>query len=85
MPTREPSQQALYLTTAEAEVLQRRIRHCRFLLDRGIEVYTVSAEPMVMHDGSKSPAVRLMVRAPSDMTCGMGVGFVVALSEGGAR
>ena len=79
----EPSQhQALYLTKSEATRLLQRVRTSTYLGNRGIEIYTVEAEPMVMHDGSKQAAVRVMVRAPSDMACGMGVGFLTALSEG---
>lgn len=48
-----------------------------------IEVYAVPAsEPMVMADGTSIPAVTVMVRAETDKDCGIGVGFVTAISEG---
>ena len=82
----EPSQQqALYLTATEAETLLNRIRNSTFLMYRGIEVYTVPADPMPMQDGSKHDAVFLMVRAETDLACGMGVGFVTAVCEGVAK
>ena len=82
MNTELSQRQALHLTKSEADRLMRRLHNATFLLHRGIEVYTVSAEDMVLPDGSKHEAVYLMVRAETDMACGMGVGFVTAVSEG---
>ncbi len=77
--------QALYTTKSEATSLLARLRGSTFLMTRGIEVYTVSAEPMVMHDGSKQEAVYVMCRAETDRACGMGVGFVTAIVDGIAK
>lgn len=74
---------ALTLTANEGARLLSRLAKSTFLQARGIEVYTVPAsEPMVMADGTKFPAVTVMVRAETDMACGIGVGFVTAISEG---
>lgn len=83
MTTELSQSRALTLTVNEADSLLRRLRRSTFLLNRGIEVYTVpSTEPMVLNDGSKHLAVEVMVRAETDKACGMGVGFVTAISEG---
>ena len=74
--------QALYLTKSEADRLLAKVSRAAFLVARGIEIYTVSAEPMPMADGSKHDAVYVMVRAETDKACGMGVGFVTAICEG---
>lgn len=75
---------ALRLTVTEGEQLKRRLSRSMFLANRGIEVYLVPCEePMVMADGvTMAPSVLVMVRAETDMRCGMGVGFVTAISEG---
>ena len=70
------------LTETEAKRLLARVKNSAFLHNRGIEVYTVPHEPMIMNDGSKQPAVTVMVRAETDKACGIGVGFLTALSEG---
>ncbi len=85
METELSQSQALYLTKSEADRLLAKVKNSTFLLNRGIEVYTVSAEPMPMQDGSKHEAVYVMCRAETDKACGMGVGFVTAISEGVAR
>lgn len=74
---------ALTLTKNEAVHLLNRLAKSTFLKARGIEVYAVPAlEPMVMDDGRSFPAVVVMVRAETDKACGIGVGFVTAISEG---
>jgi hypothetical protein len=74
---------ALHVTKSEGERLIARLRGSQFLMSHGVEVYTVpSTEPFVMHDGSKHEGVTVMVRAETDLSCGMGVGFVTAISEG---
>jgi len=83
MTTELSQSRALTLTVNDATRLLSHLRHSTFLMHRGIEVYTVPAiEPMIMNDGSKHPAVEVMVRAETDKACGMGIGFVVAISEG---
>lgn len=72
----------LHLTSSEATHLLARLNHSRFLQNRGIEVYTVPSEPMVLGDGSKHEAVTVMVRAETEKAAGVGVGFVTAISEG---
>jgi len=82
-PTAELSQRvALHLTSNEANRLVARVKEASYLLARGIEVYLVTAEPVVLNDGSKHVGVNVMVRAESDFACGVGVGFLVAISEG---
>jgi hypothetical protein len=79
----QPQRKALTLTTDEATRLLARLKKANYLLNRGIEVYAVAdTEPFVMGDGSKHPASSVMVRAEDDHLCGVGVGFVVAISEG---
>lgn len=73
---------ALTLTLTEAERLIARVRHARFLADRDIAVYMQPADPMVMEDGTSQLAVYVKVDAPSPMAIGMGIGFLVAISEG---
>ena len=84
MSNQELSQwSALHLTASEATRLLKRLENSSFLRTRGVEVYTVPmTEPFVMNDGSKVEGVTVMCRAETDMQCGMGVGFVVAISEG---
>jgi len=83
MSNQELSQwSALHLTKSEGERLLKRLENSSFLRTRGVEVYTVPSEPFVMGDGSKHEGVTVMCRAETDMQCGMGVGFVVAVSEG---
>ncbi len=74
---------ALTLTENEANHLLRRLAKSAFLKDRSIEVYTVpSLEKIPMADGTSVPAMTVMVRAETDKACGIGVGFVTAISEG---
>jgi hypothetical protein len=83
MPTDELSQRvALHLTVTEATRLLARVKGARYLHNRGIEVYMVPSEPVFMHDGPKEDGVNVMVRAETDFACGVGVGFLVAVSEG---
>ena len=83
MSNQEPSQwSALHLTASEATRLLKRLENSSFLRTRGVEVYTVPSESVIMNDGSKVDGVTVMCRAETDMQCGMGVGFVVAISEG---
>lgn len=82
MTTELSQHQALYCTASEAQTLLRRLQGAKFLMTYGVEVYTVPAEPMPMENGSKVDAVFVMCRAETDMQCGMGVGFVTAISEG---
>ena len=73
---------ALHLTVTEATRLVARVKGARYLVNRGIEVYLVPSEPVFMHDGAKEDGVNVMVRAETDFACGVGVGFLVAVSEG---
>lgn len=84
MDTNEPCQaSALALTKSEAETLLKRLSKTTFLAIRGIEVYAVPmTEPFIMGNGSKHEGAIIMVRAGTERACGMGVGFVVAISEG---
>lgn len=72
---------ALMLPKTEAEQLLAKLRTHRYLLDRGIELRTIPASPMGMDDGSKQEAVRIVVKAPSALACGMGCGYVTAVVE----
>lgn len=72
---------ALNLPAVEAEAFCRRMQETRFLVDRGIKVYAVpSLEPFVQPSGASVPGACVMVRAETDMACGIGVGYVVALA-----
>ena len=73
---------ALTLPVEEANVLRRRVRFSAFLLNRGITLVTEPAEPFVNNDGTRVPTVALRVQAETELACGMGCGFLVAVSEG---
>ncbi len=83
MDTPEPTQVlAVTLPVSDAEALLSRVRNCRTFITYGIEVYTVSAEPMVMYNGETRDAVNVMVRAETDMQAGIGKGYLIAHARG---
>ena len=74
---------ALTLATEEAVLLVKKLSPVRFLRNSGIEVYLVPmSEPFMLPSGQAVPGSYLKVRAETDFRCGMGVGYVVAVSEG---
>lgn len=77
-------QRALHLVKGQAERLLDRARSSEFIKSHGIELYLVEAPAIEIKNPVFSGtfnAVYIMVRAETDMACGMGVGFVTALSE----
>ena len=60
-----------------------KLRHSTFLLNKGVTLTTEpETESLHMNDGTKLPAVRLVITSEDEMFTAMAYGFILAIHEG---
>lgn len=69
---------ALTLSLEEATTLQKRLAKSTYLAIRGVEAFVEpSAEPFTLPTGDKVPGAYLKIRAATEATCFLGVGYAL--------